>query len=148
MRGGLLQSSVCTRPALQSVPLCQTSSRSHRWLRYCPVACSTIPYTHSSFLGVRRSCPCPQTLPNEATSPHTHTPPPKGDRLCTFQQLKRIKQQLSRGRPGMLVTPIFCVAGQGEWGHWEPDDWHLHPGTVSSHSLPPLFLPTLLALAF
>lgn len=45
--------------------------------------------------------------------PATHT----SELFCVFQQLKRIKQQLSPGRAWILVTLIFCVAGQGEWGY-------------------------------
>lgn len=58
---------------------------------------------------LRRPRPPAQPPPE----PATHT----SELFCVFQQLKRIKQQLSPGRAWILVTLIFCVAGQGEWGY-------------------------------
>lgn len=55
--------------------------------------------------------PAPPSQP--PPEPATHT----SELFCVFQQLKRIKQQLSPGRAWILVTLIFCVAGQGEWGY-------------------------------
>lgn len=63
----------------------------------------------SSLPPLRRPRPPVQPPPE----PATHT----SELFCVFQQLKRIKQQLSPGRAWILVTLIFCVAGQGEWGY-------------------------------
>lgn len=62
-----------------------------------------------SLPALRRPHPPAQPPPE----PATHT----SELFCVFQQLKRIKQQLSPGRAWILVTLIFCVAGQGEWGY-------------------------------
>lgn len=57
--------------------------------------------------------PRPRPPAQPPPEPATHT----SELFCVFQQLKRIKQQLSPGRAWILVTLIFCVAGQGEWGY-------------------------------
>ena len=63
----------------------------------------------------------PSLPPLRRPSPPTQPPPERAthtsELFCVFQQLKRIKQQLSPGRAWILVTLIFCVAGQGEWGY-------------------------------
>lgn len=73
----------------------------------CPCRCGS--GSTPSLPRLRRPRPPAQPPPE----PATHT----SELFCVFQQLKRIKQQLSPGRAWILVTLIFCVAGQGEWGY-------------------------------
>lgn len=73
----------------------------------CPFRCGL--GSTPSLPPLRRPRPPAQPLPE----PATHT----SELFRVFQQLKRIKQQLSPGRAWILVTLIFCVAGQGEWGY-------------------------------
>lgn len=73
----------------------------------CPSRCGS--GSTPSLPPLRRPHPPAQPPPG----PATHT----SELFCVFQQLKRIKQQLSPGRAWILVTLIFCVAGQGEWGY-------------------------------
>lgn len=96
-------------------PAVQMASPPHR-VAASTLTCGCFLCPFSLCVGLAQSLPplCrPRPPAQSPPEPATHT----SELFCVFQQLKRIKQQLSPGRAWILVTLIFCVAGQGEWGY-------------------------------